>query len=222
MSPLFGRQTERGAARVTHSMVRTRLVGQLQVPPHRVAATSIPLGRKRLPLKQDALWYKDAIIYQVHVRTFHDSNGDGIGDFPGLEQKLDYLQELGINAIWLMPFFPSPLRDDGYDIADYDSVHPSYGTLEDFRKFLTVGSRARNPGHHRNGVEPHFRSASVVSGVAKFAGQSPPRLVCVERYRHRVQGSPHHFSRYRDVQLGVGSDFESPTTGIASSVTSPI
>ena len=90
----------------------------------------------RLPLKPDALWYKDAVIYQVHVRTFYDSNGDGIGDFPGLEQRLDYLQELGINAIWLMPFFPSPLRDDGYDIADYRSVHASYGNLEDFKRFL--------------------------------------------------------------------------------------
>jgi maltose alpha-D-glucosyltransferase/alpha-amylase len=89
-----------------------------------------------LPLTNDALWYKDAIIYQVHVRTFHDSNGDGIGDFPGLEQKLDYLQELGVNAIWLMPFFPSPLRDDGYDIADYNSINSSYGTLDEFRKLL--------------------------------------------------------------------------------------
>jgi maltose alpha-D-glucosyltransferase/alpha-amylase len=89
-----------------------------------------------LPVKEDLLWYKDAIIYQVHVRTFYDSNGDGIGDFQGLEQKLDYLQELGISAIWLMPFFPSPLRDDGYDIADYYSVHSRYGTLDDFRKFL--------------------------------------------------------------------------------------
>jgi maltose alpha-D-glucosyltransferase / alpha-amylase len=89
-----------------------------------------------LPLNRDALWYKDAIIYQVHVRTFHDSNGDGIGDFPGLEQKLDYLQELGVSAIWLMPFFPSPLRDDGYDIADYNAVHASYGSLDDFRKLL--------------------------------------------------------------------------------------
>jgi maltose alpha-D-glucosyltransferase / alpha-amylase len=89
-----------------------------------------------LPVKEELLWYKDAIIYQVHVRTFYDSNGDGIGDFQGLEQKLDYLQELGISAIWLMPFFPSPLRDDGYDIADYYSVHSSYGTLDDFQKFL--------------------------------------------------------------------------------------
>ena len=89
-----------------------------------------------MSLNRDELWYKDAIVYQVHVRTFHDSNGDGIGDFQGLEGKLDYLEQLGINTIWLMPFFPSPLRDDGYDIADYNAVHPSYGTLEDFRKFL--------------------------------------------------------------------------------------
>jgi maltose alpha-D-glucosyltransferase/alpha-amylase len=87
---------------------------------------------------QDALWYKDAVIYQVHVRTFYDANGDGIGDFRGLAQKIDYLADLGITAIWLMPFFPSPLRDDGYDIADYRSVHPSYGTLEDFKAFLEI------------------------------------------------------------------------------------
>ncbi len=89
-----------------------------------------------MPLSQDALWYKDAIIYQVHVRAFYDSTGDGVGDFRGLAQKLDYLQELGINALWLMPFFPSPLRDDGYDISDYRSVHPSYGALDDFKIFL--------------------------------------------------------------------------------------
>lgn len=90
-----------------------------------------------MPLKREAGWYKDAIIYQIHVRTFFDSNGDGIGDFQGLAQRLDYVQELGVNAIWLMPFFPSPLRDDGYDISDYRSVHPSYGTLEDFKRFLS-------------------------------------------------------------------------------------
>jgi maltose alpha-D-glucosyltransferase / alpha-amylase len=90
-----------------------------------------------LPLKHEAGWYKDAIIYQIHVRSFSDSNGDGIGDFQGLAQKLDYVQELGVNAIWLMPFFPSPLRDDGYDISDYRAVHPSYGTMEDFKSFLS-------------------------------------------------------------------------------------
>jgi len=86
----------------------------------------------------EALWYKDAIIYQLHVRTFCDSNSDGIGDFPGLMQKLDYLQDLGVNTIWLLPFFPSPLRDDGYDISDYTAVHPSYGTLENFNAFLAA------------------------------------------------------------------------------------
>ena len=85
---------------------------------------------------QDPLWYKDAIIYELHVRAFHDSNGDGIGDFRGLTEKLDYLQDLGITCIWLLPFFPSPLRDDGYDIADYFSVNPDYGTIEDFQTFL--------------------------------------------------------------------------------------
>ena len=88
-------------------------------------------------LKGQAGWYKDAIIYQVHVRSFSDSNGDGIGDFQGLAQRLDYVQELGVSAIWVMPFCPSPLRDDGYDISDYRSVHPSYGTLEDFKAFLS-------------------------------------------------------------------------------------
>jgi maltose alpha-D-glucosyltransferase / alpha-amylase len=91
-----------------------------------------------LPLKREAGWYKDAIIYQIHVRTFSDANNDGIGDFAGLAQRLDYVQELGVNTIWLMPFFPSPLRDDGYDISDYRSVHPSYGKLDDFKNFLSI------------------------------------------------------------------------------------
>jgi maltose alpha-D-glucosyltransferase/alpha-amylase len=91
-----------------------------------------------LALQRDNRWYKDAVIYQLHVRTFSDSNADGIGDFAGLTQRLDYLQELGITAIWLLPFYPSPLRDDGYDIADYTSVHASYGSLEDFKTFLTA------------------------------------------------------------------------------------
>src|SRR2546421_853761 len=84
----------------------------------------------------DSLWYKDAIIYELHVKTFHDSDADGIGDFRGLIEKLDYLQELGITAIWLLPFYPSPLKDDGYDIANYLDVNPHYGTLDDFRAFL--------------------------------------------------------------------------------------
>jgi maltose alpha-D-glucosyltransferase/alpha-amylase len=84
----------------------------------------------------DGRWYQDAIIYQIHVRAFADSNGDGIGDFRGLTQKLEYLQDLGVTTLWLLPFYPSPLKDDGYDIADYTDVHPTYGTLRDFRAFL--------------------------------------------------------------------------------------
>ena len=91
---------------------------------------------KKLASATDPYWYKDAIIYELHVRAFADSNGDGIGDFPGLLSRLDYLQDLGITCIWLLPFFPSPLRDDGYDISNYTDVNPSYGTLDDFKVFL--------------------------------------------------------------------------------------
>src|SRR5258706_8699091 len=92
-------------------------------------------------LEDDPYWYRDAIIYELHVRSFFDSNDDGIGDFAGLTQKLDYLQDLGITAVWLLPFYPSPLKDDGYDIADYTNVHPSYGTLHDFKAFLREAHR---------------------------------------------------------------------------------
>src|SRR5215470_10190843 len=92
-------------------------------------------------LEDDPLWYKDAIVDELHVRAFFDSNDDGIGDFAGLTQKLDYLQDLGITAVWLLPFYPSPLKDDGYDIADYTNVHPSYGTLHDFKAFLREAHR---------------------------------------------------------------------------------
>src|SRR3989337_2668152 len=92
---------------------------------------------------EDPLWYKDAIIYETHVRAFYDANNDGIGDFAGLMQKLDYLQALGITCLWLLPFFPSPLRDDGYDISDYRNVHPTYGTLDDFRALVRAGHEPR-------------------------------------------------------------------------------
>ncbi len=92
-------------------------------------------------IESDPQWYKDAIIYELHVKAFFDSNDDGIGDFPGLIQKLDYLQDLGVTCLWLLPFYPSPLRDDGYDIADYHGVHPSYGTRKDFRLFIREAHR---------------------------------------------------------------------------------
>jgi maltose alpha-D-glucosyltransferase/alpha-amylase len=89
-----------------------------------------------MPRSPHSLWYKDAVIYELHVKAFRDSNGDGVGDFRGLIEKLDYLEALGVTAIWLLPFYPSPQRDDGYDISDYRGVHPDYGTLRDAKQFV--------------------------------------------------------------------------------------
>src|SRR6202167_6109084 len=113
----------------------------------------------------DPLWYKDAVIYETHVRAFFDSDNDGIGDSRGLTQKLDYLQDLGVTCLWLLPFFPSPLRDDGYDISDYLNVHRSYGTLDDFRNLLSA-AHARNLQvlielvvNHTSDQHPWFQAA---------------------------------------------------------------
>lgn len=89
----------------------------------------------------DPYWYKDAIIYELHVRAFLDANADGLGDFRGLTEKLDYLEDLGVTALWLLPFYPSPWKDDGYDIADYTRIHPAYGMMRDFRAFLREAHR---------------------------------------------------------------------------------
>jgi len=120
---------------------------------------------KQIASATDPLWYKDAIIYELHVRAFSDSNGDGIGDFPGLLTKLDYLQDLGVTCIWLLPFFPSPLRDDGYDISNYVDVNSSYGTLNDFKAFLDAAHR-RNMQvmielvvNHTSSQHPWFKTA---------------------------------------------------------------
>jgi len=95
----------------------------------------------RRGLVSDPLWYKDAVIYELRVRSFMDSNGDGIGDFRGLTEKLEYLQDLGVSALWLLPICPSPGKDDGYDISDYTDVHPDVGTLDDFKLFLEAAHR---------------------------------------------------------------------------------
>ena len=91
--------------------------------------------------EDDATWYKDAVVYEIHVKAFHDSAGDGIGDFKGLTSKLDYLRDLGVTAVWLLPFYPSPLKDDGYDISDYYGVYRAYGDLSQFREFLSEAHR---------------------------------------------------------------------------------
>ena len=121
----------------------------------------------------DPLWFKDAVIYELHVRAFMDSNNDGIGDFPGLMQKLDYIQDLGVTCLWLLPFFPSPLRDDGYDIADYLNVNPSYGTLDDFKAFLAAA--------HERGIQV------MVELVVNHSSDQHPWF---QRARLAPKGSP--------------------------------
>src|SRR4029079_7772397 len=104
--------------------------------------------RSKNHLDDNPLWYKDAVIYQLHVKSFFDSNNDGVGDFPGLIARLDYLRELGVNTVWLLPFYPSPRRDDGYDIAEYKDVHPEYGTMRDVQSFIE---------------EPHARNIRAIT-----------------------------------------------------------
>jgi maltose alpha-D-glucosyltransferase/alpha-amylase len=113
----------------------------------------------------DPQWYKDAVIYQLHVKAFYDANGDGLGDFRGLGEKLDYVRDLGVNTIWLLPFYPSPLKDDGYDVADYEEVNPQYGTTEDFRRFVEEAHK-RNLRvitelivNHTSDAHPWFQAA---------------------------------------------------------------
>jgi maltose alpha-D-glucosyltransferase / alpha-amylase len=116
---------------------------------------------------QEPLWYKNAIIYQIHVKSFLDTSRDGFGDFRGLCEKLDYIAGLGVTAVWLMPFFPSPLKDDGYDIADFYGVHPTYGTLADCDEFIeaahqrglkVIGELVIN---HTSDQHPWFQAARV-------------------------------------------------------------
>jgi maltose alpha-D-glucosyltransferase / alpha-amylase len=120
---------------------------------------------ERAALEDDPLWYKDAIIYEVHVRSFFDGDGDGAGDFGGLARRLDYLQELGVTALWLLPFCASPGKDDGYDIADFTAIHPTYGTLQDFKVFLREAHRrglrviTELVVNHTSDQHPWFQSA---------------------------------------------------------------
>lgn len=143
-------------------------------------------------------WYKDAIIYELHIKAFRDSNRDGIGDFKGLIEKLDYLQDLGATAIWLLPFYPSPLKDDGYDIADYYSIHKNYGTLNDFKMFLK---------------EAHSRNLKVITElVINHTSDQHPWF---QRARTAQKGSPERNyyvwtddpNQYKDVRI-IFQDFE--------------
>ncbi|MEN6336510.1 MAG: alpha-amylase family glycosyl hydrolase, partial [Phycisphaerales bacterium] len=145
-----------------------------------------------------SLWYKDAIIYELHVKSFFDSNGDGIGDFEGVIQKMDYIQELGVTALWLLPFYPSPLLDDGYDIADYLNINPDYGTLADFRRFLR---------------EAHKRNIRVITELV--INHTSSQHAWFQRARQAKPGSPWRDfyvwsdtpDKYRDARI-IFTDFE--------------
>ncbi len=148
--------------------------------------------------ESNPLWFKDAIIYQVHVRAFYDSNGDGVGDFRGLIQKLDYIQSLGVNTIWLLPFYPSPLKDGGYDIADFNNIHPSYGTLSDFKRFV---KEAHNRGL-RIITELVLNHTSTEHKWFQRARKSKPGSI----YRDFYVWSD-HTEKYKDARI-IFQDFE--------------
>ena len=121
----------------------------------------------------DSLWYKDAIVYQLHVKSYRDSDADGFGDFKGLVEKLDYIHQLGANTVWLLPFYPSPLKDDGYDIAAYEEINPTYGSIDDFRGFLEAA---------------HARGMRVITElVINHTSDQHPWF---QRARHAAKGSP--------------------------------
>ncbi|MBY4590247.1 MULTISPECIES: maltose alpha-D-glucosyltransferase [Rhizobium] len=141
---------------------------------------------------EQPLWYKDAIVYQLHIKSFYDANGDGVGDFAGLHAKLDHIAALGVNAIWLLPFFPSPRRDDGYDIADYGNVSPDYGTLEDFRAFVDAA-------HQRN-------IRVIIELVINHTSDQHPWF---QRARQAPAGSPE-----RDFYVWSDTDQKFPETRI--------
>jgi maltose alpha-D-glucosyltransferase/alpha-amylase len=159
-----------------------------------------PLKRAKRPatLSGDPQWYKDAIVYEVYLRSFQDSNGDGIGDFRGLTERLGYLEDLGVTALWLLPFYPSPLRDGGYDISDYAGVHPDYGTLDDFRRFLDEA--------HRRGLrvitELVINHTSAEHAWFQRARRAPPGSI--ERDFYVWNDSP---ERYGEARI-IFKDFE--------------
>ena len=158
-------------------MARNRWNAPAMAPEGAVAGAGARRAASPAPARMpdDPQWYRDAVIYQLHVKSFYDSNGDGVGDFPGLMQKLDYIAELGVDTLWLLPFYPSPRKDDGYDIADYRGVHPDYGSLQDARRFVR---------------EAHARGLRVITElVINHTSDQHPWF---QRARAARPGSSHH------------------------------
>ena len=168
----------------------------------------------------DPLWFKDAVFYELHVKAFCDSNDDGIGDFRGLTQKLDYLEWLGVTCIWLLPFFPSPLRDDGYDVADYRGVFPDYGSLEDLRTFLHEAHRrgirviADLVLNHTSDQHAWFQEARRSPRVA------PAQIITSGATVRKNMRRPESFLSIRSGPIGPGIPSRSSTIGIGFSATS--
>jgi maltose alpha-D-glucosyltransferase/alpha-amylase len=157
------------------------------------------MARKKAKIIREPLWYKDAVIYELHIKAFRDQNGDGIGDFKGLFEKLDYIENLGVTAIWLLPFFPSPLRDDGYDIADYMQIHDAYGDLSDFKLFLK---------------EAHKRNLKVI--IELVMNHTSDQHSWFQRARRAPKGSPERAyyiwsdtpDKFKDARI-IFTDYES-------------
>ncbi|MEZ5239345.1 MAG: alpha-amylase family glycosyl hydrolase [Microthrixaceae bacterium] len=164
-------------------------------------------------------WYRDAVIYELHVRAFADADGDGVGDFKDLIGKLDYLSDLGVTALWLLPFYPSPLRDEGYDIADYRRINPTYGDMRTFRRFVSAAHQ-RSEGHHRAGDQPHLGCTSLVPACPPGGPGSVERDFYVWSDDDRRYPDARIIFGDYETSTGPGTRWRAPTTGIASTTTS--
>ena len=192
-----------------------------QTVPERTRDAASGADQTTAPIDRgDRDWYKDAIIYQLHVKAFCDANGDGIGDFAGLMQRLDYVQSLGVTAIWLLPFYPSPLRDDGYDIADYRSINPAYGDMRRLPRFVdeahgaasasSPSSSSTTPPTSIPGSSARARAARARPSATSTSGATPTSTT-----RARASSSSTRRSR-----TGPGTRWPRPTSGTASTRTS--
>ena len=168
--------------------------------------TTDPQVQARQWFEAEPLWFKRAVFYEIHIRGFFDADGDGSGDVRGLTEKLDYLQWLGIDCIWLLPFYRSPLRDGGYDIADFTAVHPDYGNVDDVHELIEAAHARRIRViadlvmNHTSNDHPWFQeSRSSGRGLRTQA-----RLVRVVGHGPSLRGRTDHLHRHRDLELDVG------------------